>query len=254
MSIIDKLIIHQNTIDYISEERYEKEMGGYIKTAESFAMMSCPSVYIYDFYQRKCVYVSDNPLFLCEHSVEEIKEMGLKYVENFVPEEEQKMLIEMNKAFFNFLDANVPVNDRCKVYSMCDFHISFKDKKILVNQKSCPLALTDDGKVWLLLCIVSFSPHREVGNIELHFHGEKHFWKYSLDSHDWVEAELKLLTTIERTVLMLAIQGKGSYEIAKEMGLSENTVKFHRRSILRKCMAGSLMEAYVNAVMQKMWC
>ncbi len=57
-----------------------------------------------------------------------------------------------------------------------------------------------------------------------------------------LKARYARLTSREREVLALVVVGKANKEVAKELGISEVTVKAHRGSMMQKMGAGSLAE------------
>jgi two-component system NarL family response regulator len=59
------------------------------------------------------------------------------------------------------------------------------------------------------------------------------------------------LTDREMEVLRLVARGMANRDIAKELFISENTVKNHVRNILEKLQLHSRMEAVVYAVREK---
>ena len=60
------------------------------------------------------------------------------------------------------------------------------------------------------------------------------------------------LTDREMEVLQLVAQGMNNRDIAKQLYISENTVKNHIRNILEKLHLHSRMEAVVYAVREKL--
>ena len=60
------------------------------------------------------------------------------------------------------------------------------------------------------------------------------------------------LTDRELQVLRLVARGKSNKEIAKDLFISENTVKNHVRNILEKLQLHSRMEAVMYAVREKL--
>src|SRR5262245_29706759 len=57
-----------------------------------------------------------------------------------------------------------------------------------------------------------------------------------------IRQRFNTLSSRERDVLRIVIQGRLNKQIADELGLSEKTVKFHRGNVMRKMQAGSLAE------------
>ena len=60
------------------------------------------------------------------------------------------------------------------------------------------------------------------------------------------------LTTREREVLRLVARGMNNRDIARELYISENTVKNHVRNILEKLQLHSRMEAVMYAMREKL--
>jgi hypothetical protein len=69
-----------------------------INSVDSIARMNYPSVYLIDCFKHEFLYVSDNPLFLCGLKAKEVKELGHRFYAEHVPEEEQKMLVELSRS------------------------------------------------------------------------------------------------------------------------------------------------------------
>lgn len=52
----------------------------------------------------------------------------------------------------------------------------------------------------------------------------------------------------ERTIIKLISEGKSSSEIAKELKISENTVKTHRKKILNKSSAKNFFQLIADCI------
>ena len=136
----DDFFIPDNEIRLPDELDYSR-VDEYIRSAEAFSRSSYQSVYIIDYFRQNFLYVSPNPMFLCGLSPERVKGLGYRFYLDFVPEDEQPMLLTLNKAGFAFYN-DIPVDERKGWYISYDFHIFNEGKKILVNHKLTPLALT----------------------------------------------------------------------------------------------------------------
>ena len=65
----------KNTVKKLTDKDIE-QTGNYLAVIEAFAKTTYHSVYVIDYEKKGFEYVSDNPLFLCGHTAEEVKEMG----------------------------------------------------------------------------------------------------------------------------------------------------------------------------------
>ena len=237
----DDFFFEANSVEDITEADYQRAMP-YVEAAQAFAQTTYQSIYIIDYHRKNFLYVSDNPLFLCGHTAEEVREMGYDFYLIYVPKEEVPMLTELNRSGFRaFYDE--PVENRRQCMMSYDFHIAHGNRLLLINHKITPLAMTDSGRVWLALCTVSLSPHKEAGHIEFiqFLTGEKR--EYSLEGHRWKNREAITLKPKEKQILTLSAQGFTMKEIAEKMFHSVDTVKFYRRQIFEKLNVKNITEA-----------
>ena len=257
MAQIDDFFMYENRVEGITDADYQRAQP-YVEAAQAFAQTTYQSIYIIDYFRKDFLYVSDNPLFLCGHTADEVRQMGYGFYLSHVPEDEVPMLTELNRSGFRaFYDE--PVENRRQCMMSYDFHITHGDRLLLVNHKITPLAMTPErqrvgeasaegmGRVWLALCTVSLSPHKEAGHIEFfQFHtGEKR--EYSLEAHRWKNRETITLKPEEKQILTLSAQGYTMKEIAGLMLRSFDTVKFYRRQIFEKLGVQNITEALALA-------
>ena len=167
MAQIDEFFFDTNRVEGITEADYERAKP-YVEAAQAFAQSTYQSIYIIDYFRKNFLYVSDNPLFLCGHTAEEVRQMGYGFYINNVPADEQPMLTELNRAGFRAFD-DVPLANRQRCVMSYDFHILTSERPLLINHKITPLVLTADGRAWLALCTVSLSSHKEAGQIRSAF-------------------------------------------------------------------------------------
>lgn len=223
----------------------------YIHSAEAFSRSSYQSVYIIDYFRQNFLYISPNSMFLCGLSPERVKELGHRFYLDFVPENERPLLLTLNKAGFAFYN-DIPVHERKDWYITSDFHILNSDRKILINQKLTPLALTSDGRRWLALCVVSAATHTDAGHIEMHRVGSSEYFEYNTVSRRWIKKQMPSLTDGEKSVLTLSIQGYTMSEIADKICLSPDTIKKYRKRIFEKLEVRNISEAIVAATNSKL--
>lgn len=250
MKTPNDFFIPDNEIRLVKELDYSC-VNEYIDSAEAFSRASYQSVYIIDYFKHNFLYVSPNPMFLCGLSPEHVKELGYRFYLDCVPENEQSLLLMLNKAGFSFYN-ELPVIDRKKWYISYDFHILNDGRKILVNHKLTPLALTSDGRIWLALCVVSAATHTDAGHIEMHRADSSEYYVYNVVSRKWHKREMPMLTSGEKSVLSLSIQGYTMAEIAEKICLSPDTIKKYRQRIFDKLDVRNISEAIVAATNNKL--
>ncbi|MDE7427107.1 MAG: helix-turn-helix transcriptional regulator [Muribaculaceae bacterium] len=247
---VEDFFIPENEVK-LSEELDYGPVEEYISTADAFSRSTYQSIYIIDYFRKKFVYVSRNSLILCGLSPEKMLELSYRFYLEYVPENEQKMLLEFNRAGFEFFN-NIPAGDKREWYIQYDFHV-LKDKRpVLIHHKLTPLALTSDGRIWLALCVVSPSNHTEAGHIEIHHVGSDEYYEYNRVTRRWMKSSVPMLTDGEKTVITLSIQGLTMTEIADKMCLSPETIKKYRKQIFEKLDVSNISEAIVAATNNKM--
>ena len=162
MAQIDDFFMYENRVEGITDADYQRAQP-YVEAAQAFAQTTYQSIYIIDYYHKNFLYVSDNPLFLCGHTADEVRQMGYGFYLSHVPEDEVPMLTELNRSGFRaFYDELVENRRQCMM--SYDFHITHGERLrvgdqrsgirlLLVNHKITPLAMTTEGRVWLALAL-----------------------------------------------------------------------------------------------------
>ena len=241
MDEINKFFSRKNTVDVLSEEEYAQS-GNYLETLRAVGRLSYMSMYVIDYERKEFEYVSDNPLFLCNHSPSEVMAMGYAFYFKYVSKEDLEMLIRVNEIGFDFFNT-IPLPDR-KNYSISyDFNLRTGTDTILINHKLTPIFITSEGKIWKALCVVSLSSHVVSGNVLLSKTGEDSFWELDVARGVWNKIEKSTLTERELQTVRLHAQGLTISQIADKMCIAVDTVKFHRRKLFDKLNVRNMGEA-----------
>src|SRR6478735_612490 len=195
-------LLTKNNIGKVSEEDHLQQQD-YLEAVKSFARLTYESIYVINYEKMAFEYVSENPLFLCGYTPEEVLNMGYEFYFKNVPEADLELLNAINEAGFDFFK-DVPDKEK-KQYSITyDFHLINKEgKHVLINHKLTPLFLTSEGKMWKAMCIVSISPHKSSGNICIHRQGTDALWQLDIEKNRWEKSVKPKLTDREIEILHL---------------------------------------------------
>lgn len=112
--------------------------------------------------------------------------------------------------------------------------------------------LTKEGQIWKALCIVSLSGESNSGNIKISKKGSDTFFEYNLNGNYWETSKKIQLSDREKEVLQFSVRGFTINEIANEIFLSTDTVKFHRRKIFEKLGVSNISEAIAYTTNNKL--
>lgn len=251
MEDINNFFSFKNTVNNISKEE-NKQTVDYLEPIKAFARTTYESIYVIDYQEKGFEYVSENPLFLCGHSAAEVKEMGYAFYFKYVTKQDLDLLININTIGFEFYD-KIPLEKRKHHTISYDFHLKNQEgKTILINQKLTPLFLTNEGKIWKAICIISLSNEQDSGNIKIFKKGDDKVFKYDLQGDFWKVEEKIKLSNREKEVLHYSIRGFTIIEIAEAIFVSPDTVKFHRRKLFDKLEVANISEAIAFATNNKL--
>ncbi|MVO09563.1 helix-turn-helix transcriptional regulator [Flavobacterium sp. TP390] len=251
MEEINNFFSLKNTVNSVSDEEV-LQTNDYLEPIKAFARTTYNSIYVIDYQKKGFDYVSENPLFLCGHTGEEVQEMGYAFYFKYVLKQDLDLLLKINGIGFEFYE-KIPVEERKFHTISYDFHLKNQEGKIiLINQKLTPLFLTNDGKIWKAICIVSLSNEQRSGNIKIFKKGDNKIFKYDLEGDFWKSEEKIELSDREKEVLSYSIRGFTITEIADAIYVSPDTVKFHRRKLFDKLGVNNISEAVAFATNNKL--
>lgn len=251
MPNVNDFFSFKNTVNKISAEE-QSQTFNYLEAIEAFARITYKSIYVIDYQKKGFEYVSDNPLFLCGHSAEDVKAMGYAFYFKYVIPEDLDLLLKINTVGFEFYE-NIPLADRKKHTISYDFHLKNEEgRKILINQKLTPLFLTEEGKIWKAICIISLSTENKSGNIKIYKKDDNIVFNYDLEGNFWKETKIQELSSREKEILLYSTRGYTINEISKAIYVSADTVKFHRKKLFEKLDVANITEAIAYATNNKL--
>ncbi len=251
MADINDFFSFLNKVDHVSKED-QKQADNYLESIDAFARTTYISVYVIDYKKKGFDYVSENPLFLCGNTAEEVQQMGYAFYFKHVLESDLNLLLKINTIGFEFYE-RLSIDERKEYTISYDFHlVNKKGDKTLVNHKMTPLFLTTEGKLWKAIAMVSLSSENESGNIKVINKKNKKVFHYNLKGDFWKETEVVQLTSREKEILQYSTRGYTISEIAEAIFVSPDTVKFHRKKLFEKLSVANISEAITFATNNKL--
>lgn len=224
----------------------------YLESVKALSRLTYSTIYIIDYEKREFEYVSNNPLFLCGHTAKAVKKMGYDFYLKYVLEPDLDILFKINTIGFDFYN-KIPLNKKRQYTISCDFHLRDKKGNInLVHHETTPLFLTNRGRIWKSISIVSLSGAQQAGNIKIGDKGDNILFKYNLRGGFWEKEVRVKLTSREIDIIRLAARGYTMIDIAKTLFISLSTVKFHRRNIFEKLGVTNITEVIMFVTENKL--
>lgn len=195
------LLVGNEPIAKVSDVEYSK-VQSYFEMLDAVSRLTYQSIYVMDYCKMNFLYVSDNPIFLCGYSREEVMAKGFDFLLEQCKPEEVRALIEINRASLEFIH-KVPVSERTRYSVSYNYHIrsSRMGKWRLVHHKRTPLALSDAGELWLILCSIDWAPDDSNLRATVTSEISSKVWYYDLNKMSWNESPQETLTELEKRCL-----------------------------------------------------
>lgn len=252
MENINAFFNNRNKVSSLTDDDYKRLTSDYLAPIRAFARATYAGIYVIDYLNRGFEFVSENPLFLCGNTPDEVLRMGYSFYFKHVPKSDLNLLLTINDLGFDFFE-RIPIKERILYTISYDFHlISIEEKPILINQKLTPIFLDNEGKMWKALCLVSLSSEKNPGNIRIYKKGDNKVHEYDTNGRFWKCSEKIILSKREKEILHFSSRGYTINEIAEVIFISADTVKFHRRKLFEKLQVANISEAITYAENNKL--
>lgn len=179
-----------------------------------------------------------------------IEELSPGYLFSKIHPEDVSYFLNFESTITDFY-LNLPIEKMLSFKTSYDVRVKTKhDKYIRVLQQVTPIQTDEQGSIFR-----TFGVHTDITHIKpegkpilniIGLNGESSY--YDVQSNATFEPEKPLLTRREQGVLKLIVEGSTSAEIAETLCISLETVKTHRKNILRKSGSRNVAELISQAV------
>lgn len=232
---------------YFEEEPDYAKLKEQIKILDTIAEMHKLNICVIDFYKHNYFYVGENHFFFEKYRYSKDDMIDEGAVDKFMHEQDRDNQLRMKDAAFSFfMELDSPRQKQLKLYST--HRLRDKDGNVfLLSNQHKPFLFDDNGNIWMIISTTSISTknHHIEAYIEDTVTRDRYI--YNARRNKFILTEKLKLTSKELDVLRLTIRGFTAKEIAEELHVSSNTVKFHKKNIISKMNAQNMSEAILYA-------
>ncbi len=235
----------QEFTDAEKEIDYSERDNHYIRCLRAIEEVMDIDAYILDYRKEQILYMTRHCSLRKAFREKDTGNEPLNYdlINRLIPEEDLEKIATIHYLGYSFY-FDLPLERRYHGAESLDIRIKEANGSYkLVNHKVSLLDRMDDGRLRLGLCVLSYPTGKTSGRFYFKMSDTHTVYEYIERSRKFIEVKTQRLTIKSGKVLELASQGKTEKEIADILGISVNTVKYHKRTILRQLNVSNTTEA-----------
>mgnify|MGYP004442561255 CR=1 FL=1 len=233
-------------------DNYQELIDSYVSALDAVVRSANLGIYIVDVFSGICVYASENIENICGINPMNMVGLGGSVIEMSVPEDDLLKIQDVIDAAFLFFDSQRE-EEKLKYTCFHSFAFGIGKRRQFRMHRSTPLALSPDGKIWLILCVVSlahkgkenFAVVRKAGLLD-----EEYVYNY--ETRRWLKRTKISISEFDREILRLSKSGYSVKEIAGKLLVSNDTVKAHKKKIFEEFGVSTITEALAFAEHHKL--
>lgn len=198
-------------------------------------------MFVIDFSKNELVYRSKNLIFVDEATMKDFQRDCPNPYWSLIVEDDFDILVKTRKAYYEVVD-KFSHEDKLNHTVVTDYRIMLRNRPFTITQKFSPLAIREDGSLWLGLFLITHSPNKKCEHIALF--GKNFRYVYDFNCRRFVTfMENMNLTKMEKAILSMSAKGLTTEQIAEELCRSVNTIKTHKKRLFKKLHVQSIAEA-----------
>lgn len=235
----------EDITDCSEQDRY------YIQCLKAIENIMDIDAYIIDYMNKRVLYATRGCSAYLGKEVNEHSFFGIQQLDRIIAPEEVSRISVVNSKVYDFF-YSLPIKRRLKLTFTQNYKIKAQNgDTVLINHRGSILSLTEKGALRLTLCVISLPTSDKVGNSYIKMLDTRTVYEFIPSSQKFVEVKTQKLTSKADMVIKLASNGKTEAEIAKELKITINTVKYHKRQIFTRLGVKNIAEAIQWANNQK---
>lgn len=235
----------EDKTDYSEQDKY------FIQCLKTIENVMDIDAYIIDYVNKRVLYATKGCSAYLGKDVNEHSFFGIQHLDEIIAPEEIARISAVNSKVYDFT-YSLPKERRLKFYFTQNYKIKAQNgNTVLINHRGSILSLTEKGALRLTLCVISLPTSDKVGNSYIKMLDTGTVYEFISSSQKFVEVKTQKLTPKADVIIKLASKGKTEAEIANELGITINTVKYHKRQIFYRIGVKNIAEAIQWANNQK---
>lgn len=215
-----------------------------IEVFKASVSVSNSSLYIKDLTTNNYPFFSFLPMILSGYSNEEVVGMGKEISKILIPADDYQFLNEFEPLMYEFID-KLSKERRKHIVASASHRFIHKDGySYSVLLRVTPIMYDDKGRICMILGRMNLAPKKfnHFFYIDMDDTGER--FVLNREKQILEKAAVIKLTDLQKRVLMMSNRGLLEKEICEEMNVSFNTLKTHKRNLIKKLDADNINDAY----------
>ncbi len=209
--------------------------------------------FIKDLHSNSYPYISYIPLYLTGYAVDELYAFGDRLFDVLLLPEDRLFMQAVELKAYSFIN-QCEKEQRGSFVITVSYNLVHKDGNLVpINMLITPFLFDDNDKVWMVVGRMIYGKNKKKFSqfLFLDIYGSDSRFVYNNETDGFDCVKRPMLTYMEKSVLVFSIRGYLEKEIADDFSISVNTVKSHKRSLLKKLDAVNVLEAYIMATVHK---
>lgn len=230
---------------------YSEKNKCFIQSLKTMENLMDMNAFIIDNLNKQILYATQECYSFFAPKATKNNHLEFDFLDNYICPQEIQRIAKINLTILDFF-YSLAKNRRKHFHCTHDFNLQIGNRITLMNIKLSVLDITESGELRLSLCILSHNPiHNKSCNTYIKMLDTGTVYELMPTSLKFVEVKTQKLTSKANLIIKLASNGKTEAEIAQELKISINTVKYHKRQIFARLGVKNIAEAIQWANKQK---
>lgn len=230
---------------------YSEKNKCFIQSLKTMENLMDINAFIIDNPNKQILYATQECFSFFSREVTKSNQLEFNFLDHYICSQEIHRIAKMNFTILDFF-YSLPKKRRKSFHCTHDFRLQIGNRFTLMNIKLSVLDITENEELRLSLCILSHNPIPDKScNTYIKMLDTGTVYELILSSLKFVEVKTQKLTSKANLIIKLASNGRTEAEIAQELKISINTVKYHKRQIFAQIGVKNIAEAIQWANKQK---